>query len=45
MSDLKFYESLDDYDAIKEFLELDPEGYEPPVDIAPFMPGASHHFS
>jgi hypothetical protein len=39
MTDFDFYTSLPDYEEIKDYLELDPEGYEIPVDLPPFQAG------
>jgi len=39
MSDIDYYERLDDYDDIKQFLDLDPEGFELQVPLPPFEPG------
>ena len=33
---MDYYTSLDDYEEIAPYLEVDPEGFEPPIDIEPF---------
>lgn len=41
MSDLDYFKTARDYEEIKEFLELDPEGFEIPMDIPDFQPDFS----
>lgn len=36
MSDLDYYRSLEDYEKIKEYLDVDPEGFEVPIEIDEF---------
>ena len=38
MSELDFYKLLPDYEDIKQYLELDPEDYEPPLELPVFQP-------
>jgi translation initiation factor 3 subunit B len=41
MADLNYYKSLEDYESIKDYLQLDPEGFEIPVDLPEFQPDFS----
>mmetsp|Transcript_12532 Transcript_12532/g.11367 ORF Transcript_12532/g.11367 Transcript_12532/m.11367 type:complete len:761 (+) Transcript_12532:28-2310(+) len=41
MSELEYFQSLPDYNEISKDLELDEEGYEPQIDIPPFVPDYS----
>ena len=38
---MDYYTSLDDYEEIAPYLEVDPDGFEPPIDIEPFKPDFS----
>ena len=40
-SDLDYYKSLEDYEKIKDYLDLDEEGYEVPLEIEEFSPDLS----
>ena len=41
MSDLAYYQSLRDYESLKPFLDIDPAGYEIPLDLPTFEPDFS----
>ena len=41
MADLAYYKSLEDYDRIKDYLDLDEPGFQIPMDIPEFKPDFS----
>ena len=40
MADIDYYRNLDDYDDIKDFIEMDPPGFKLEIPLPPFEPGS-----
>lgn len=39
MADIEYYRNLDDYDDIKDFIEMDPPDFKLEIPLPPFEPG------